>query len=238
MQEGVIRVATFNIHKLETRESIEKVLDANCIDICGLQEVPGEKPLRRVLGDTWACLFDYGYPNYGTGLIYKRAKFNVEKKLTHTLKGTPGKKTAFEVWLSNVSNPNVIIRIVVTHLDHKTEEQRMKELTVLQKILPREPHILLGDFNSLTRSDYSNDEWQSISDTRAANRWEEPKTNVTSTLTGLGYIDVLSASKAVAPTCRFNTRVDYIFSLGVPYQCSFVAESQGVSDHKVVIMDI
>ncbi len=238
-EEEVIRVATFNIHKLEDSESIKDILDANCIDICGLQEVPGIKRLQNVMGNDWECLFDYGYPKYGTGLIYRRGKFSHEKIMTHTLKGTPGKKTAFEVWLSKTNKPKEIIRIIVTHLDHKTENQRMKELEVLQKIMPSEPHILLGDLNSLTRSDYTNTEWQRISEVRAKNDWEGPKTNVTSTLSQLGYIDVLSLSKTVVPTCRFDTRVDYIYVWGsIPYHRSFVLDSKGVSDHKIVVVDI
>ncbi len=235
--EELIRIATFNVHRLEHGSGIEKLLTDNGIDICGMQEVNGARPLRNAFSQEWECLFDYSYPNYGNGLVFRRNKFHVRYQATHELKGTPGKKTAFEVCLTVRGTNNVLI-LFVTHLDYKTEEQRMREFTQLQKILPKtDAHFLLGDFNSLSRGDYTDDQWQVIIDSRKQSSWEDPKTDIISTVLQMGYKDVLSEVNAVAPTCRFNTRVDYIFTFGIEHRRAFVTDSQGTSDHKVVVVD-
>lgn len=63
MNEEVVRVATFNVHRLEKPENIQRVLDSNVIDVCGMQEVSGLQALKRSINENeWVCLFDDGYP--------------------------------------------------------------------------------------------------------------------------------------------------------------------------------
>lgn len=65
MTEEVVRVATFNVHRLEKPENIQHVLDSNVIDVCGMQEVSGLQALKRAMNEKeWMCLFDGGYPTY------------------------------------------------------------------------------------------------------------------------------------------------------------------------------
>lgn len=240
MEGNIIRVATFNIHRLTNPDSLDEILSNNNIDICGMQEVPGIRRLRAVLSDEWACLFDGGYPNYGVGLVYRKDKFAFVKQETHVLKNTPGKKTAFEVWLALVNQPSIVVKMFVTHLDHRTEEQRLAEIACLTKILPCDFHILMGDFNALTRSDYTDEEWAKIASIRAECQppWEVPVTHVTDKILGLGYIDALTDCKTVMPTCRFDTRVDYIYMYGIKHERAYVANGHGASDHNIVIVDI
>ena len=40
------------------------------------------------------------------------------------------------------------------------------------------PQIWCGDFNALTREDYSEAEWNRVGRVRAANNWESPRTEV------------------------------------------------------------
>lgn len=98
----------------------------------------------------------------------------------------------------------------------------MRELLKLLEITKGgSPHVILADLNSLTCSDYTAKEWQSICAERAKNQWEAPQVEVTSTLAQYGYVDVLSACKAVTGTCRFGTRVDYVLTYA-----NFVCENQ------------
>jgi endonuclease/exonuclease/phosphatase family metal-dependent hydrolase len=240
----VVRIATFNVHRLEKSDNIQCVLDDNFIDVCGMQEVSGLQALKRAFNqDQWVCMFDGGYPTYGNGLVFRKSKFTIKKQITHTLKPTPGKKTAFEVWLEDIKHPTNVLRIFVTHLDYKTEPQRMRELSNLNEIITSgdcrdSPHIILADLNSLTLSDYSKQQWDTIVQTRKANNWEAPQTEVTSTLAKWGYVDVLSVCKGVTGTCRFDTRVDYVLTRGLMHKHSFVVDSLGSSDHKVVVVDL
>ena len=74
------------------------------------------------------------------------------------------------------------------HLDHRYESTRLKELLVITKTLnsltSREndssvPHIWVGDFNSLTKDDYTVDEWNEITRVRKVNCWERPHVDAT-----------------------------------------------------------
>ena len=110
--------------------------------------------------------------------MFRRSKFRVKKQITHTLKPTPGKKTALEVWLEVANDPNRVLRFFVTHLDYKTEPQRMRELAKLTEITLAgggTSHIILADLNSLTCSDYTAKEWDAITEERAKNQLT-PKT--------------------------------------------------------------
>lgn len=51
------------------------------------------------------------------------------------------------------------VRVIMTHLDHRSEIARMKQLEQLFEHLGTDskhiPHILMGDFNALTKADYT-----------------------------------------------------------------------------------
>jgi endonuclease/exonuclease/phosphatase family metal-dependent hydrolase len=216
---------------------MNELLLENQIDICGMQEVPGIKKLCAAVDQSiWSCHFDDAYFSYGTGLIFRKDKFDLLTKKTHTLKASPGKKTAFEVRLrEKVTNQEILI--FVTHLDHKTEEQRFKEWRVLEALLPSdEPHILLGDFNSLRRSDYTDEELAVIEKSRKESNWEAPTFELIDEIEKK-YQDALSLSNGVQSTCRFLTRVDYIFTFGLAQNSSFVIDSLKTSDHQIVALD-
>jgi hypothetical protein len=119
----------------------------------------------------------------------------------------------------------------------------MKELTALNLVLPKEkPHFVIGDLNSLRRADYTDEAWDKMAAIRAEGQWEEPLTFVTDTMMKWGYQDVLAEFGTPASTCRFDTRVDYIYRfpqlLGTSSDTvAFIADSQGSSDHNLVIFE-
>jgi len=152
------------------------------------------------------------------------------------------------------------IEVVCLHLDHVRETTRLGQLRDLLEHLEERPNIppllhrvLLGDFNALTRSDYSEAEWRQVADVRARNAWEAPVSVVTDTMgrsptkkapLGLHMHDAwttVSAAKRIGPlsTCRFDTRIDYIFvtaSLAgalVDAECAVAIPH--ASDHNLVV---
>ena len=81
-----------------------------------------------------------------------------------------------------------VLYLTCLHLDHRYESTRLKELEVIAKTLTsltthtndnKTPHIWVGDFNSLTKNDYSVEEWNEISRIRKINCWERPLVDVT-----------------------------------------------------------
>jgi len=99
--------------------------------------------------------------------------------------------------------------------------------------------IWCGDYNALTRNDWSSGEWADIAATRLLNAWEAPVSDVSTVMTSgtmrkqvssrrrrslscpkrlpittMGFTDCWSAAPVrYGPlgTSRFNTRVDYIY---------------------------
>ena len=68
-------------------------------------------------------------------------------------------------------------------MNYKDEPVRLIEIEGIKKkldtFLPAEnPQIWTGDFNSLTREDYAETEWEVITNVRQKNNWESPQTNV------------------------------------------------------------
>ena len=82
------------------------------------------------------------------------------------------------------------------HLNAKREATRLKQLEKLRHDLRARdlweastPHVWAGDFNSLTREDYTDAEMANIALERKRKTIEEPKFTVTSTLADLNFSD-------------------------------------------------
>ena len=110
--------------------------------------------------------------------------------------------------------------------------------------------VWMGDFNALARADYDEAEWQEVAAVRARGNWEAPVSEVTGAITGetsrggLGFVDArVAAADAPGPrsTCRYDTRIDYIFlGQGVARRwrvaaCEHVVAIPAVTDHNLVV---
>lgn len=242
-----VRIGSFNIQKLQG-ESKKVTNVASQFDICALQEVPGLQRLENITPEGFSVLFDNAYPTYGNGLMYRSDIFIVKSFKTHILKDIPGKKTAFEVELRfrkfeiSKRDPKTFdtLTLFMVHLDHKDEKARLDQLLKLEKVLPKlSPHIILGDFNSLTLEDYSPEKLAEIAKSRKDTFWEPPKNTVTTKINKMGYVDVLGEIPGgIFPTCRFDTRIDYIYLYDLEKDFGFDnvidANISGASDHKPV----
>jgi len=75
--------------------------------------------------------------------------------------------------------------------------------------------IWTGDFNALTREDYSDSVWEDISNIRQVNSWESPQVKLTNKIKAEhGMVDCWELAGRPEPikTCRFDTRIDYIYA--------------------------
>lgn len=239
-----VNVATFNIQKLEgCPKKVAEIVSQ--FDICGLQEVPGLAKIKKALKpfENIEVLFDNAYFSYGNGISFRKDLFRVVKCETHVIRNKPSKKTAFEVVFEFLHSPKTTFTVIVTHLDHISEDTRLEEVEKILQVAPSEA-ILLGDFNSLKREDYTEDEWGSISQNRKDTQWEECRTDVIDKIlkrVGSAYQDVLGELGTPVGTCRFGTRIDYIFvSLCEMFfvKEASVVESGEASDHKPVMAKI
>ncbi|MEM7155695.1 MAG: endonuclease/exonuclease/phosphatase family protein [Myxococcota bacterium] len=108
-------------------------------------------------------------------------------------------------------------RVVVLHLDHVSFETRLTQLEGVRQALTRLeplPSVWLGDFNALAQEDYNTRRWAEIAAVRVKNRWEAPMTEAVSWMRAAGFVDCWREAGCVGPvpTCRFDTRIDYIWA--------------------------
>ena len=119
------------------------------------------------------------------------------------------------------------------------------------------PMLMIGDFNALSKADYSEQDWTSIENVRKAENWELPQTELLDLIMNdeiFKFEDVFSMAKDESKgilnnvdftnlksfgTCRFDTRIDYILGNHVALQLfNIVAYEQfsvnNSSDHKLV----
>ena len=82
------------------------------------------------------------------------------------------------------------VEVVCVHPSHVREPTRLSEVANLVVYLQENGgmqrasrHTMLGDFNALTRADYTQAEWGHIADVRARNAWEAPVSELTDVMT-------------------------------------------------------
>jgi len=116
--------------------------------------------------------------------------------------------------------------------------------------LTKHPIVILGDFNALTKNDYSKKKWENIYTVRKENKWELPLTILTDRITsnqedGWNLIDSRKIAKEISgplTTCRFDTRIDYIYINKnlkknwniYKYEC--INAIPNITDHNLVII--
>merc|ERR1712012_416157 len=121
-------------------------------------------------------------------------------------------------------------------------------LKKLLKLLEQGPNafsmVWTGDFNALTREDYTEGGWARVTEVRARGAWERPQTEVTSAVRAMGFEDCWATMGRPGPvsTCRFDTHIDYVY-LSNPaqetWQCKGVLHHpSNASDHKPVIVKL
>jgi len=101
------------------------------------------------------------------------------------------------------------VYVTCCHLDHANEEQRMVDVGRMEHdlrdlFLNNEYQFWAGDFNSLTRRDYSEADWEAVALARSEDNWEAPKIEVTSHMSELGFCDLRTkgVNKGPLSTCR------------------------------------
>lgn len=133
----------------------------------------------------------------------------------------------------------------VTHLDHLNENNRLRQMKEFDPF-NKNIDILLGDMNSLTENDYSNEYFQeNIYQLRKKSDWERPLFDLTKHLTqNWNYQDAFrlknpSLIDRDIVTSRFHTRIDYIYlkpkenDSWILDEC-FIIDTNNITDHKAV----
>lgn len=210
----MIHVGTINVHEWSnqldksTINDLILLLKQSNLDVVGIQETD-----ERTISYVVSQLNEYNY-------IYHNKTALLSK---HPIKKHIHRHNKERFVSGKIILPNQSIFVTCVHLDYKREPTRIKQMIHIMDdinhLINKYPSIILGDFNALTKKDYSKKEWDDIKVVRKYNKWELPITDLTLQITlqnesGWKLFDTKQlASMSLGPlaTSRFNTRIDYIY---------------------------
>jgi len=242
-----LRIATFNVHGWrdarweDNAARVSALLREHAVDVVGLQEVEGG-PLHAIAAENGlhvsrnvlGCALLSRFPIVAQGPLSTR-------------EGGRRRALRNRALCATLDVGGEALRLVVLHLDHVDESRRLRELAAvrhgLRDLSPR-PSLWLGDFNALTREDYSPRAWVQIAQVRERNRWEAPHTQVTAQMKSLGFTDCWEVAGRETPvsTCRFDTRIDYLWADPALLSRWSVSRCRAIpsdaSDHRMVLLEL
>lgn len=253
-----LRVGSFNVHQWTNGHS-EHTFDDICsllckanLDIIGLQEAS-----RALLPELVSKLGENRYElaaKFGGTVILSRLPVVT---IGDNSKIGKGRYCFCSVVFPGDDTQQQAFSIIAVHLNHKKEEKRVKEIRAIVRGFEREnlplPDLWMGDFNALTRKDYTKEEWNRIYQVRSRNHWELPVSDLTLAVMsktnhkGLGLRDAYAfvpESNRLGPlsTCRFGTRIDYVYfraermgAAGWNIAACEHVDCRRISDHNLVI---
>lgn len=216
----MLTITSWNVHHfsfLGTRDSsntaplIRKALTDHNIDIACFQEVAKAEFLKEFGGpETKSFYAPAPGPYIGNGVVlvnksiamveWSYTMLDNDRNVLKILIEFQGKR----VW------------VLCTHLDHQSEERRMRQTQKLIQELPKDeiPLLLVGDFNALNRADYTADEWLDMDRERRVRGWELCASDVVPYLKEVAKLKDLCGANPIRGS-RFATRIDYIFGRNV-----------------------
>ena len=147
------KLLSFNIHYRTNVDKVAKVLNDTSSDIICLQEC---KPhhLKKLLSKLNTKYFWYLFNGSAILSRFGHTEYAQEWSWTEH-------RSCVTVWV-----PGLCLYVTNLHLDQKQERTRLGEVQGMMKVMGEQnmkPMILAGDFNSLKREDYSQDQWEKIS---------------------------------------------------------------------------
>lgn len=235
MRGFTVKVLTYNIHGWQTPtgqsniDLVAEVIASSKADLVGLNEVlhpmstphgPALAVLARRLGmhfafgPTVAASLQPDHPPYGNALL---SRWPILAFAAHHLAPMTsyGKRGLLEVRvLLPDGRP---FTVYVTHLDHRSEAVRLEQWAAAYTWLSRDrtrPHLLIGDLNALSESDYPTpDVLSQLMAYQADRGWPAPSFELMAQVLKAGYVDPLAACNGQAPTYPAHAperRIDYI----------------------------
>lgn len=244
-----LKLATFNVHcwadarHVDNVDRVVELVQKYDPDILCLQECTKAEVSRFIqkLPENYVCSHIFSCSCHIFG------KFQIEQDAKHTnLKKQGARFVTGKITLPFLQDP---IYITNVHLDHRKEPKRLEQLefirkNVLNTITDSNYHLMCGDFNALTKEDYSVEEFEQVTLVRSRNSWETPKMDLTKKVKELEFTDAWEKAGKPRPlkTCRFNTRIDYVY-LTKPLEerlkkLDVCHVDDSASDHNMVVANL
>lgn len=175
---GLLHILTYNIFGWKKNKTfgnnfsrVVKLLRESDADIIGLQEVIRNDKLEKLAKE---LNMDYIFApamssDFGNALL---TRFPIAKYSVHELK--VGSHEIRSLICAQIKVANILLHVNVTHLDVESESTRLVQLKKIFDFVGSQPHLLVGDFNSLRKQDYTNEQWELITKVRKDNAIELP----------------------------------------------------------------
>jgi endonuclease/exonuclease/phosphatase family metal-dependent hydrolase len=249
-KENTVRVMTYNVHGFNSRDwmsTYDKIFEQIRIidpDVFGIQEIHLGYPDRIQIEHIETKFNEIGYKvkfsKCYINMIGSKDEFDLnEIELDESQMGLHRCALIAKI-KSRLSN----FLFCTTHLE-VSDTYAHKRIQLMEKIIKKlissnadESRIIIigGDFNSLRRNDYTDEEWKRIVDT-------DKKRNVITQedmipfIEKYGLVDSFVSSDSPIPTITVwsNRRVDYLYS-NIQSEWSEVVKT-GLSDHYPVFAD-
>jgi endonuclease/exonuclease/phosphatase family metal-dependent hydrolase len=252
-----VRFCTFNVHawcdasgRRRVDETIEVLARARA-DVVVLNEVLSHDD--QALGLVAAALdmqSTFAPAAWGGNAVLTRAgPIGARRLVLHAADGE-----ARSAVLVEVASPIGPLVVIGTHLDHRREAVRVRQVELLLEAVAdvQAPHVIAGDFNAMRTSDYPPEVLAAIAARRRRSAYELPSDDVVHRLDAAGYVDAVRLAHAVDPqrplpsssrsTCWAGTRVDYVWldralAARVRGATAEVVQTD-VSDHLPVVVEV
>ena len=222
-----MKICSFNVHMMYLNtyfNEIIKKIQQQDLDIVCLQEISENAVIK--MAKLLNMRYVYGFFN---AIL---TKHNI---LDYSEIDIGDKRGALNVNIQTSDQHQ--IRIIVTHIDHRSEKKRTAQLSKLSSILSQ-ADILVGDMNSINMADYDQTQFEKINKSRY-NAFQEP---IKSDVIEFIYSNDFVTNEFIGPTCPYGTRVDYIFYKPTKYICKdnsiINCIDDRISDHNMVVMDV
>ena len=203
---------------------ITNLIISQKIDILLCQEITVHATLElaKSLNPNYHCQF------YGGNCIISR--YPMQNIMTHKLE-----ESRYFI-LADILHPEKKFHVLVTHLDHRYEALRLKQMKAIFQNIPsrvdKTKLIIGGDFNSIYEKHYYANEIKKINKSRQLANWEEVKFDVMNYMVSQNFYPNLNKE----PTSRFKTRIDFILHQPAIKSEQKVVECQHtITDHNMVI---
>jgi exonuclease III len=133
--------------------------------------------------------------------------------------------------LGNVTFANV-------HLEVSSETQRMKQISAILEVVPQHnPCLLIGDFNTIDKDDYTTSDWNVLLKTERKYLFEPL---VVTELKKQGFVDIFAEglSNNKQATSIHKRRVDFAFGKDLHVSDMLLDKQHRFSDHLAISIDL
>lgn len=252
-----MRFCTFNVHawcdasgRRRVNETIDLLAHTRA-DVLVLNEVVSHDD--PALGQVAAALgmqASFAPAAWGGNAVLTRERQVGARRLVLHASDAEARSAA----IVEVATPIGPVVVIGTHLDHRREAVRLRQVQVLLDALEEAdcPHVIAGDLNALRTSDYPPETLAAIVARRSRSAHEPASDDVVHRLDAAGYVDAVRLAHAVdlrrplpsslRSTCWTGTRVDYVWldrrlAERVRGTAAEVVQTD-VSDHLPVVVEI